>query len=205
MSLKKDAAIKTPLSSAVQTYVTYIGNIKMKNNPLPDDLPADLRAYLESVPPVSAEMTERVAAANRALENDPAFQADFIKALFVEKMYAALDERNETKSTLADRLGKSRQYIQKLFNEDNCVNFTIETLCTVAHALGRRIHMHVYRENEQPVIVSRPRTPILIRADGWDRPPALASRLSPVDRFIRTNMPAAPVKKEAPVEYPIAA
>ncbi len=177
----------------------------MKNNPLPNDLPADLRAYLESVPPVTAEMTERVAAANRALENDPAFQADFIKTLFVEKMYSALDERKETKATLADRLGKTRQYIQKLFNEDKRVNFTIETLCIVAHALGRRIHLHVCRENEQPMIISRPRAPITIKAGGWDRPAPFVFASTQVDRFVRTTMPQPSVKKEEPLEYATAA
>lgn len=177
----------------------------MKTNPLPDDLPADLRAYLESVPPVTPEMTARVAAANRALDNDPAFQADFIKTLFVEKMYSALDERHESKSTLAERLGKTRQYIQKLFSEDKRVNFTIETLCTVAHALGRRIHLHVYRENELPVVISRPRTPVVIKASGWERPAAFVFASAQVDLFVRTTMPQAPVKKEEPIEYPTAA
>lgn len=178
----------------------------MKNNSLPNDLPADLRAYLESVPPSTPEMTERVAAANRALEDDPTFQADYLKSLFVEKMYAALEERRETKSTLAERLGKSRQYIQKLFSEDRRVNFTIETLCSVAHALGQRIHLHVYHEHEQPVIISRPRTPILVKATSWDRP-ALTFRPALIaDHFIQSTI-TLPVstRKEATVENPIAA
>jgi len=177
----------------------------MKNNHLSADLPADLRAYLESVPPSTPEMTDSLARANRAAQEDPQFDADLMKMVFVNEMLTALDERKETKSTLADRLGKTRQYIQKLFNEDKRVNFTIETLCTVAHALGRRVHMHVYRENEQPVIISRTRTPVMIKAGGWDRPPAMVYASSNVDRFVRTNLPTTPVKKEAPVEYPIAA
>lgn len=177
----------------------------MKNNPLPDDLPADLRAYLDSVPAVTPEMTERVAAANRALTNDPAFQADVLKTLFVDQMYSALEERNETKSTLAERLGKTRQYIQKLFDEDKRVNFTIETLCTVAHALGRRIHLLVYRENELPVVITRPRAPVMIQAGGWNRPATFVFTSAQADRFIPTAMPAASAKKEVSIEYASAA
>lgn len=44
------------------------------------DLPDDLRAYLDSVPPTTPEMVERVAAANRALEHDPAFLAELRRA-----------------------------------------------------------------------------------------------------------------------------
>lgn len=179
----------------------------MNKNPLPDELPADLKAYLESVPSATPEMTERVAAANRALEDDPAFQADYLKSLFVEKMYAALDERRETKASLADRLGKTRQYIQKLFSEDKRVNFTVDTLCAVAHALGRRIHLQIYREHEQLVIITRPRTPILVYAPSWDRPTAMIRPAPSVDHFIvSTASMSTTSRKEAVVEYtPIAA
>lgn len=179
----------------------------MNKNPLPDDLSADLLAYLESVPPATSEMTERVDAANRALEADPAFHADYIKSLFVEKMYAALDERHETKATLADRLGKTRQYIHKLFSEDKRVNFTVDTLCAVAHALGRRVHLHICHEHEQPVIITRPRTPVLVHAQSWERPAAMIRPTLNANRFVvsTTALPTLP-RKEAVIEYtPIAA
>jgi transcriptional regulator with XRE-family HTH domain len=178
----------------------------MNKNPLPDDLPADLRAYLDSVPPATPEMTARVAAANRALEDDPTFQADYLKSLFVEKMYAALNERRETKSTLAERLGKTRQYIQKLFNEDKRVNFTVDTLCAVAHALGRRVHLHICREHEQLVIVTRPRTPVILKAIVWDRPKAAVHPALVADSFVMSTavLPVS-TRKEVPGEYPIAA
>ena len=65
----------------------------MKASQLPDDIPADLRAYLETVPPVTAEMTERVARANREAQDDPQFEADLMKMVFVNEMLTALDER----------------------------------------------------------------------------------------------------------------
>lgn len=178
----------------------------MKSNLLPGDLPADLRAYLESVPPVTPEMTERVARANRAAQDDPQFEADLMKMVFVNEMLTALDERKETKATLAERLGKTRQYIQKLFNEDKRVNYTVDTLCAVAHALGRRIHLHVYREHEKFVIISRPRTPILINAISWGRASAPNGPTLATDSFIKSTAAfSATARKEVAIEYPTAA
>lgn len=178
----------------------------MSKNPLPNDLPADLLAYLESVPPATPEMAARVAAANRALEDDPAFQADYLKSLFVENMYAALEERRETKATLAERLGKTRQYIQKLFSEDKRVNFTVDTLCAVAHALGRRVHLHICREHEQPVIVTHPRTPVLIYSQSWDRPAATIRPALSAERFIVSSATfTTQTRKETRHAEPVAA
>jgi len=169
----------------------------MNKNTLPDDRPADVLAYLESVPPATPEMAARVAAANHALEADPAFQADYLKSVFVETMYSALEERHETKATLAERLGKTRQYIQKLFSEDKRVNFTMDTLCAVAHALGRRVHLRISREHEQPVIITRPRTPILIYSQSWGRPAETILPDPGAERFIESATPFRnPTRKE---------
>lgn len=128
----------------------------MNTNPpaLSDDIPEILRAELERTPPVTPDMLAGIAAANRELEADPAWNADLLKASFVNEMLTALEARDETKAQLADRLGKTRQYIQKLFNEDKRVNFTIDTLCEVAHALGRRVHLHICEDGEQPMILT---------------------------------------------------
>lgn len=128
--------------------------MKTKPTPLPDDLPAILREELERVPVFTPEMEAALAAANRAVQDDPQFDADLMKMVFVNEMLTALEERGETKAQVADRLGKSRQYIQKLFDEDKRVNFTVDTLCAVAHALGRRVHLHVCKDGEEPMILT---------------------------------------------------
>lgn len=122
--------------------------------PLSADVPEILREELERTPAFTPEMEAELAAANRALEADPKFQAEYLKSLFVEKMLQALEERAETKALVAERLGKSRQYIQKLFNEDRRVNFTIDTLCAIAHALGQRVCLHFCKEGEEAAIIS---------------------------------------------------
>lgn len=174
--------------------------------PLSDDIPDILRDELARTRPLTPEMLAELAAANRAIVADPAFQADFLKALFVNEMLAALDERKETKATLAERLGKTRQYIQKLFNEDKRVNFTVDTLCAVAHALGRRVHLHVCREHEQPAIVTRPRAPVMVKARSWERPTGLIRPALRSEQFVKSrNAPTAPTRKEVQFEHPIAA
>lgn len=123
------------------------------NNPISADLPAELREYLQSVPVVSAKDLAELKQAAAALDRDPAFQADYLKSLFVERMLEAMAELGETQSNLAKRWNCSRQYVSKLFNEDKKVNFTIETLCELAHLLNRRVDIRVLREDEETHVV----------------------------------------------------
>ena len=119
-----------------------------------EGIPADLQEYLGNVPEVSDADRESLCRAIRDLDNDPRFLADVQKGLFVEQMLGALDERGESQSDLAKRLGKSRQYLSKLLNEDKRVNFTIETMCEVAHHLGRRLEILVLRPHEVATVAS---------------------------------------------------
>ena len=61
-------------------------------SPLSADLPASIRKELERVPVFTPEMEAELAQANRDLEDDPSFQADFLKSVFVERMIEALEE-----------------------------------------------------------------------------------------------------------------
>lgn len=122
--------------------------MKTTNIPLSPDLPADIREYLATVPPVTEQDLAALRKAGEALDHDPAFQADCLKSLFVERMLEAMEEIGETQSALARRWNHSRQYVSKLFREDKKVNFTIETLCELAHLLNRRIAIEVLREDE---------------------------------------------------------
>lgn len=122
--------------------------MKTHSQPLSKDLPGELRTYLNTVAPLGVEDVEELQAAANELDADPAFQADYLKGLFIEKILEALQERHETQSDLARRWGKSRQYVSKLFNESNRVNFTIETLCQMARQVGLRVEIRVVRPSE---------------------------------------------------------
>jgi transcriptional regulator with XRE-family HTH domain len=127
--------------------------MKTTNIPLSPELPADIREYLATVPPVTEQDLTALRHAGEALDHHPAFQADFLKSLFVERMLEAMEEIGETQSDLARRWNRSRQYVSKLFHEDKKVNFTVETLCELAHLLNRRVAIEVLREDEVAHVV----------------------------------------------------
>ncbi|MFA6239665.1 MAG: helix-turn-helix transcriptional regulator [Candidatus Hydrogenedentales bacterium] len=75
-------------------------------------------------------------------DRDPEFQAGYLKAAFVDDVCAAMHEMNITKSALAERLGKSRQYVTRVLNES--ANFTIDSMAEIATALGRQLTIRVH-------------------------------------------------------------
>jgi hypothetical protein len=119
----------------------------MKNHPSNKELPETLRAYLDTIPAVTDEDLDQLRSAAAELDVDPEFQADYLKSLFVEKMLEALEKRGENQTHLAQRWGKSRQYVSKIFREDKRVNFTIETMSALAHQLGCRLELRVIPTN----------------------------------------------------------
>ena len=68
---------------------------------------------------------------------DPAFAADYMKSKFVEEILQAMEAQNLTRTELAVRLGKKKQYVSRVLNETS--NFTIETMVEISHALGKRL------------------------------------------------------------------
>jgi transcriptional regulator with XRE-family HTH domain len=160
--------------------------------PLSADLPADIREYLATVPPVTEQDLAALRQAGEALDRDPGFQADYLKSLFVERMLGAMEELGETQSDLARRWNRSRQYVSKLFHEDKKVNFTIETLCELAHLLNRRVAIEVLREDEvahvmRCVATQREIEPLEAR---WAGPATRRQPLNDVQFLFRSNRPS---------------
>lgn len=112
------------------------------------DLPADLEALLANTPLLTPEVHTRLERAAAEADQDPQYHADYLKGLFVEELRQAMEAKNITQSELARRMGCSRQYLSKLFAEDKRVNFTLDTLCALAHQAGRRVHLLVLPEGE---------------------------------------------------------
>jgi len=122
--------------------------MKTKRKVVGEEMSEDMKAYLGGIPEVTEADLEALRTAAQKLESDFAFQADYLKSRFVEQMLAAMEENGISKTELANRWGKSRQYISKLLNEDSHVNFTIETMCAFAHLLNRRVDLQVVRPSE---------------------------------------------------------
>lgn len=56
---------------------------------------------------------------------------------------------NITKSELARRMGKSRQQINVLLDEEKKNNFTIETMARISTALGQRLVVRLLPDNPE--------------------------------------------------------
>lgn len=126
-------------------------------------IPSGVRELLRRVPRTE-RTAERVRAVAAALDADPRFVAEFLKARFVEDILRAMERTGLNKNTLATRLGKSRQYVGRVLNER--ANFTIETMAEIACALGLRLSVKTYtfrkdaKEAIHPFVPSQSRRPV---------------------------------------------
>ncbi len=120
----------------------------MKRNVNKDELPAEVAELLANTPKTTQKTLDRIAAANRKLENDPEFLAEVERAKFVNDLLEGMEQRGVTVSELAKRIGKSRQYVHRVLNEDNRVSFTLKTMITLCHAVGLRYGSYVADKNE---------------------------------------------------------
>ena len=125
----------------------------MNNKNNATGLSLELAALLENTPLVKDLDLKRLEKSARELDNDPKWRAEFLKSRFVDNMLIALKEESTSQSAIAHTWGKSRQYVGKLLNEDRRVNFTIETMCEVAHLLNRTIDIPVLRKNELSQVI----------------------------------------------------
>ena len=116
-------------------------------------LSPELQELLENTP-----STEEAVAQLRQdfvdLESDPEFVAEFLKMQFVEDIYKTMHEKGINRNQLAAKLGKSRQYVGRILNEN--ANFTLETLAEFACALDMHVSARLYARDErlsiQPVV-----------------------------------------------------
>jgi transcriptional regulator with XRE-family HTH domain len=99
-----------------------------------------------------AELAGLLKAAD-ALRTDPEFLADYSKGLIVEDILRAMESAGLNRNTLAVKLGKSRQYVGKMLDEERPANFTIDTLAELSSALGVKLHVRMLPENEHMIFV----------------------------------------------------
>ena len=85
--------------------------------------------------------------------SDPEFVASYLKGLFTESIFQAMEEEGLTRCELATALGKSRQHVARVLNEE--ASFTIETMVRFCMALDRRLSLVVHRADE--IAVTQPR------------------------------------------------
>lgn len=122
---------------------------KKQNRNAAESLSPDQQTLLASTRPVESLDLKGMAEAARELERSPEHIAETRKAAFVEDVLRALDEENIGKSELARRLGKTRQQLSYMLNEEKLNNFTIETMADIAAALGRHLLVRMLGPNER--------------------------------------------------------
>lgn len=112
----------------------------------------DLVDLLAKTRKVTKNELEELGSAIRALHDDPAHIADYFKGLFVEDVRRVLEEEGISQNSLAERIGKSRQYLSKILNQDQRVNFTIETMVLISAALGRAMTIRLAPPAERQIV-----------------------------------------------------
>jgi transcriptional regulator with XRE-family HTH domain len=120
-----------------------------KNRNAAESLSPELKGLLASTRPLESLDLKGMAEAARELDRSPEHIAETRKAAFVEDVLRALDEENIGKSELARRLGKTRQQLSYMLNEEKLNNFTIETMADIAAALGRHLLVRMLGPNER--------------------------------------------------------
>ena len=116
-------------------------------------LPDDIAALLASTRPITLGELATLEQAAEALRSDPAYLADFSKGLVVEDILRAMEEAGLNRNTLAAKLGKTRQYVGKILDEERPANFTIDTLAELSSALGLKLHVRMLPEREHMIFV----------------------------------------------------
>ncbi len=112
----------------------------------------DLQQWLDETPSYEDTLKEIDKLEPLDLENDPEFVADFMKGQITEDILQAMEEEGINKNQLADRLGKSRQYVSRILNETT--NFTFETVAEIAVALNRKIEARIIDKKKYCLISS---------------------------------------------------
>lgn len=123
--------------------------IHATETPLPDDIAALFENTRQATPQDLARL-EKTA---KTLRADPEFLADVSKGLIVEDILRAMEDAGLNRNTLAAKLGKSRQYVGKILDEENPANFTIDTLAALSVALGVKLHVRMLPEDEHLIFV----------------------------------------------------
>ena len=116
-------------------------------------LPGDIASLFENIRQATPAELTRLEKTATALRADPAFHADVSKGLIVEDILRAMEAAGLNRNTFAAKLGKSRQYVGKILDEEQPANFTIDTLAELSAALGVKLHVRMLPESEHMIFV----------------------------------------------------
>jgi transcriptional regulator with XRE-family HTH domain len=84
------------------------------------------------------------------LEADPLFLVEYMKATITSDIFTVMEEESISKTELANRLGKSRQYVSRILNET--ANYTLDSIAKIAAALKRDVALRLLSYEDEMVI-----------------------------------------------------
>ena len=94
------------------------------------------------------------------LEADPLFLVEYMKATITSDIFTVMEEKSISKTELANRLGKSRQYVSRILNET--ANFTLDSIAKIAAALEKDVVLRLMDYEDEVVI-----RPFVKQEDYW--------------------------------------
>jgi len=106
----------------------------------------ELQKILDNTPTTEEVLKEIDKLEFPNLENDPEFVSDYLKGQITEDILAAMEENGMNKNQLSKKLGKSRQYVNRILNET--ANFTLDTLAKFACALNCKIEARIINKDK---------------------------------------------------------
>ena len=106
----------------------------------------ELKEILENIPTTEEVLKEIDKLDIPDWDKNPEFVADYLKGQITEDILTAMEEKGINKSQLAEKLGKSRQYVNRILNET--ANFTLDTLAKFACALDCKIEARIISKKE---------------------------------------------------------
>ncbi len=115
-------------------------------------LESEIRKLLEDVRPTE-ELMAKLGTGAKDFENDTEFVAGYLKACLVRDILMAMKEEGINRQQLAERLGKSRQYVSRILNET--ANFTLQSIAELACALGRKVHVGIHADSIRVTYLQR--------------------------------------------------
>ena len=111
-------------------------------------LPKEIADLLAETPEVTENDLERLRKAGEEIDLDPSCRAELQKGLFINAIMQAMKEEDLNQSAVARNMKCSRQNLHRILQEEVGVNFTIETMDSVAMAVKRRVEVVVLKGNE---------------------------------------------------------
>lgn len=112
----------------------------------------DLLSLVEGTRPITTAGRAAYAAKVRALQDDLEYHIIDLRGSFISQVYESMSELSINQNELAERWGKSRQYLSHLLSESKRTNFTLETIASLMWTLGRKTELHFPKRDAASVI-----------------------------------------------------